>query len=332
MAAMLRAPLGVNTVRAVAPKVAQKRSVRSFAVVNGDRIGVMGHWLPGTEPPSYLDGTMPADYGASPRDPIAIARTNAIARPSRVAASIAAIARRAIPRRRARHLARFFPVPSASESHRVPRSLTSPPPHKHTPLRAPSSPGFDPLRLGANPETLPYLQEAELMNGRWAMHATAGILFTDAVGLPKFWEAGEAALGDWDLKTLVAIQVVVMGFLEAARIRGFMATGESGVVGNFPFDPTGQDSPAMKVKEVKNGRLAMMSFLGMVSQYAVTGTSPLEGLKAHMANPTGVNIFTSSVGGEFTAFVCALSLMPVYFLFQKEVSDGEDEEFRPIPW
>ena len=34
------------------------------------------------------------------------------------------------------------------------------------------------------------------MNGRWAMHATAGILFTDAVGLPKWWEAGEAALGD----------------------------------------------------------------------------------------------------------------------------------------
>jgi hypothetical protein len=33
------------------------------------------------------------------------------------------------------------------------------------------------------------------MNGRWAMHATAGILFTDAVGLPKFWEAGEAGLG-----------------------------------------------------------------------------------------------------------------------------------------
>ena len=30
----------------------------------------------------------------------------------------------------------------------------------------------------------------------------------------------------------------------------------------------------MKVKEVKNGRLAMMAFLGMVSQYAVTGTSP----------------------------------------------------------
>jgi len=170
------------------------------------------------------------------------------------------------------------------------------------------------------------------MNGRWAMHATAGILFTDAVGLPKFWEAGEAALGDWDIKTLVAIQVVVMSFLEAARIRGFMATGESGVVGNFPFDPTKKDSPEMKVKEVKNGRLAMMAVLGMVSQYAVTGTSPLEGLKAHMANPTQVNIFTSAVGGEFTAAIMFASIAPCYFLLKDTIGDGKDDEFRPIPW
>ena len=187
MAAICNVPVAL---RATAKRTVAKRGMSVKAAAGPQ------HWLPGTEPPAYLDGTMAGDYG------------------------------------------------------------------------------FDPLRLGQNPETLPYLQEAELMNGRWAMHATAGILFTDAVGLPKFWEAGEAALGDWDIKTLVAIQVVVMGFLEAARIRGFMATGESGVVGNFPFDPTGQDSPAMKVKEIKNGRLAMMSFLGMVSQYAVTGTSP----------------------------------------------------------
>jgi hypothetical protein len=51
----------------------------------------------------------------------------------------------------------------------------------------------------------------------------------------------------FDLKTLIGFQIIIMGFLEAARTRGFMATGESGVVGNFPFDPTGQDSPAMKV-------------------------------------------------------------------------------------
>ena len=108
--------------------------------------------------------------------------------------------------------------------------------------------------------------------------------------------------------------------------------GESGVVGNFPFDPTGQDSPAMKVKEIKNGRLAMMSFLGMVSQYAVTGTSPLEGLKAHMANPTQVNIFTSSVGNEFVAAIIFCSIAPCYFVLQEQISDGSDDEFRPIPW
>ena len=32
------------------------------------------------------------------------------------------------------------------------------------------------------------------MNGRWAMHATAGILFTDAVGLPKFWRLARRRL------------------------------------------------------------------------------------------------------------------------------------------
>ena len=50
--------------------------------------------------------------------------------------------------------------------------------------------GFDPLRLGTNPETLKWFVEAEKTNGRWAMMAVVGILFTDLVGLPKFWLAG----------------------------------------------------------------------------------------------------------------------------------------------
>lgn len=57
MAAICRiAPaLGVNTVRAASAKKAT-RSVRTFAV-NAK------HWLPGTEPPAYLDQTMAGDYG-----------------------------------------------------------------------------------------------------------------------------------------------------------------------------------------------------------------------------------------------------------------------------
>ena len=108
MVAICNVPVAL---RATAKRTVAKRGMSVKAAAGPQ------HWLPGTEPPAYLDGTMAGDYG------------------------------------------------------------------------------FDPLRLGQNPETLPYLQEAELMNGRWAMHATAGILFTDAVGLPKFWEAGEAALG-----------------------------------------------------------------------------------------------------------------------------------------
>ena len=192
--------------------------------------------------------------------------------------------------------------------------------------------GFDPLRLGANKESLPYLQEAELMNGRWAMYATIGVLATDSnPSLPKFWEAG-AADYDIDFKTLVVTQVIVMGILEALRIRGFMKTGESGLGANFPFDPAGMDSPAARVKEVKNGRLAMVAFLGMVSQWAVTGMGPIEGFKAHLADPTAVNIYTSAVGGETVAFIAFLSCAPVWLIAQRQLTDGSEEEFKPIPW
>jgi hypothetical protein len=47
-----------------------------------------------------------------------------------------------------------------------------------------------PPSQGTNPENLKWFVEGELTNGRWAMAAVAGILFTDLVGLPKFWLAG----------------------------------------------------------------------------------------------------------------------------------------------
>ena len=144
--------------------------------------------------------------------------------------------------------------------------------------------GFDPLRIGGNAELLPYYREAELMNGRWAMAAVAGILFTDAFGLGNWWEAGtkEYAL---PTPTLIAIEVAVMAVLEAKRIEGFQKTGETGFLGSYPFDPMGMASDEKKVKELKNARLAMLAFLGFSSQAAVTGMGPIECLKAHIEDP-----------------------------------------------
>jgi len=116
--------------------------------------------------------------------------------------------------------------------------------------------GFDPLRLGANKESLPYLQEAELMNGRWAMYATIGVLATDSnPSLPKFWEAG-AADYDIDFKTLVVTQVIVMGILEALRIRGFMKTGES-IDSRFQHE----DCPLYSGEPVGSGRRIWQFFI-----------------------------------------------------------------------
>lgn len=61
----------------------------------------------------------------------------------------------------------------------------------------------------------------------------------------------------------------------------------------FPLDPAGMNSEANAVKEIKNGRLAMVAFIGFAVQALVTREGPIEGLVAHLANPFGHNIVTN---------------------------------------
>lgn len=162
---------------------------------------------------------------------------------------------------------------------------------------------------------------AEIHHCRIAMTGVAGILFTSAAhhsgaAIPEWFDAGKVYLEqhpEVNFGALVWTTIALSGWAEFKRLLEIRNPGSQGdgsflgitddfkgVSNGYPggkyFDPFGisRGDPAKyaeyKQKEVTNGRLAMVAFVGFASQYASTGKGPIDNLLDHLADPTHINV------------------------------------------
>uniref|UniRef100_A0A7N0VD15 Chlorophyll a-b binding protein, chloroplastic n=1 Tax=Kalanchoe fedtschenkoi TaxID=63787 RepID=A0A7N0VD15_KALFE len=174
-----------------------------------------------------------------------------------------------------------------------------------------------------------WLAYGEVINGRYAMLGAVGAIAPEILGklglipaetaLPWFKTGVIPPAGTYnywaDPFTLFVLEMALMGFAEHRRFQDWAKPGSMGkqyflglekYLGGsgdpaYPggiFNPLGfgKDEKSMKelkLKEIKNGRLAMLAILGYFIQGLVTGVGPFQNLLDHLADPVNNNVLTS---------------------------------------
>merc|ERR1719319_766795 len=148
---------------------------------------------------------------------------------------------------------------------------------------ASTSVNFDPCGFSERaPEWLPWFREAELKHGRAAMLATVGFVAPEFFRIPGEQFSFEAIPKVIDAHdALPESMIQIFGWISFVEACSFAALANMNNYdrrpGDFGFDPLGlyptdpEKQKEMQLKELKNGRLAMIAIGGMVAGASVTG-------------------------------------------------------------
>ncbi|CDP07244.1 unnamed protein product [Coffea canephora] len=187
--------------------------------------------------------------------------------------------------------------------------------------------GFDIAGLSKDPVAFQKYFNYEVLHARWAMLAALGALVPESLDMlgtfhfteSVWWLVGYSKLkgdtldylgipglhlaGSQGVIVIAICQALLMVGPEYARYCGIEALEPLGIYlpgdinypGGVLFDPLNlsEDPVALeelKVKEIKNGRLAMVAWLGFYVQAAVTGKGPVQNLLDHISDPIHNNI------------------------------------------
>jgi hypothetical protein len=143
--------------------------------------------------------------------------------------------------------------------------------------------GFDPLGFSDNFD-MKWLRESELKHCRASMLATLGFVVQEFVTIPGYEHVDDSNMGPTVVGASAMLQIVFgMGYLEFVTNNGnvtmeTMFKDPKRVAGNLGFDPLQMSKDMdpekrkrMELRELKNGRLAMLAIGGMIHHNWITG-------------------------------------------------------------